>query len=238
MSPEVVKRYLRAVALFADLSESELDVLASAARDVVFRKGARVFEEGTPADCCYVLTAGRAKVVLESEDGVEILLDDLVPGSLVGELALLDGFTRSAALVTIEPSHFLRIPATAFDRLRSNVAFERKLVARVTSVLRDTNEHVRRVSSGPSVTRVAWCLGRIARREGRRDGKSVVIPKKAHQELAGMAGCTRETVTRALSTLKRKKYVSWDTQTMRLEDGLQRYIHAELTPAGRQSLPH
>ena len=238
MSTSVVKGCLSAVPLFSDLTDKELDFLASVARSMTFRKGARIFEEGAPADCCYVLTSGRAKVVLDSEDGVEILLGDVSPGDLVGEVALLDGFTRSAALIATEASHLIRIPAAAFDTLRSNLSFERKLVARVTSALRDTNEHVRRVSTGPSITRVAWCLGRIARREGKRDGKAMIIPKKPHQELAGMAGCTRETVSRALGALKRKKYVTWDTHTMRLEvDGLQRYIRSELSVSGRPPSP-
>jgi len=80
---------------------------------------------------------------------------------------------------------------------------------------------------------VAWCLGHIATREGKREGRLMIIPKKPHHELAGMAGCTRETVSRALSALKRKKFVSWDAQSMRLEmEGLQRYIRSQ-QPIGR-----
>lgn len=227
MSASVIKSCLSAVPLFSSLTDAELTQLASAARVVTFRKGARVFEEGAPADCCYVVVAGRAKVVLDSESGDEVALGEVAPGDLVGEVALLDGFTRSAALVAAETCRLIVIPATAFDSLRSNPAFERRLVARVMSTLRDSTEHVRSVATGPSLTRVVWCLGRIARREGKRDGTSVIIPKKPHHELASMAGCTRETVSRALGTLKRKKYVSWDSRTMRLEDTLQRYLRPE-----------
>ena len=234
MTIAAVKDCLSAVSLFSGLADKELTLLAAAARGTTFRKNARVFEEGATADCCYVLTSGRAKVVLNTEDGGEVLISAVVPGDLVGEVALLDGFTRSAALVAVESCHFLIIPASALDTLRGNTAFERKLVARVTSTLRDSTEHVRRVSSGPSIERVAWCLGQIATREGRRDGKVVIIPKKKHEELAGMAGCTRETVSRALAALKRKKYVSWDARTMRLEvEGLQRYMRRELTVGAR-----
>ena len=205
-------------------------MLAMSARSASYRKNARVFEEGSIADCCFVLTSGRAKVVLDSADGTEVLLADVAPGDLVGEVALLDGFARSAALVALEPCHFIVIPASAFDLLRANAAFERKLVARVMSTLRDSTQHVRHVSNGPSISRVAWCLGRIASREGKRDGKAVIIPKKPHHELAGMAGCTRETVSRALGTLKRKKCISWDAATMRLEiDGLRRYAGSDVS---------
>lgn len=131
MSTAAVKDRLKAVPLLARLGDKELDLLASAARHVSYRKNARIFEEGSSADCCYVLTSGRTKVVLNSEDGAEVLLGDLAEGDMVGELALLDGFARSAALVAIEPCCFLLIPAPAFERLRANVAFERKLVAQL-----------------------------------------------------------------------------------------------------------
>jgi CRP-like cAMP-binding protein len=74
----------------------------------------------------------------------------------------------------------------------------------------------------------------VARDEGERDGTSIVIPRKKHQELAEMIGCSRETVSRKLDTLKRKKCVSWDKRTMRLDlEGLQRYLRGELGVPGR-----
>jgi CRP-like cAMP-binding protein len=234
MSIAAIKGHLSAVPLFSALSDAELDFVASSVRSAVFRKGARIFEEGAAADCCYVLIAGRAKVVQNTADGDEHLVTDVIPGDLSGEIALLDGFPRSAALVAAEVSEFFVIPAAVFHTLRKNPAFERRLVGHVTSRLRDRTDHVRRVATGPSIQRVAWCLGSIAMREGRRDGGVVIIPKKPHHELAGMAGCSRETVTRALSVLKRKKYVSWDAQTMRLEmERLQRYIRDDMTADAR-----
>ena len=233
MSTPAIKTRVATVPLFSSLSSPELDRLASGCRSVTFRRGTRIFEEGSLADCCYLLVDGRAKVVLDSEDGSEVLLGDVFPGDLVGEVALLDGSTRSAALVATVPSLFIVIPAGVFHQLRANPAFEKGLVARVMSTLRKSTDHVRRVSSGSALVRVAGCLVHIATREGKREGKLVIIPKKPHHELAGMAGCTRETVSRALSALKGKKLASWDAQTMRLElDGLQRYIRSQ-QPMGR-----
>jgi CRP-like cAMP-binding protein len=81
---------------------------------------------------------------------------------------------------------------------------------------------------------VAWCLSRIARQEGTADGTTSVIPRKTHQELAEMIGCARETVSRKLDTLKRKKCISWDKRTMRVDlEKLQRYLRSEHgTPGG------
>lgn len=233
MSKDVIKNCLKAVPLFANLSVEELTVLASVARTAIVRRRARIFEEGDTADCCFVLTSGKARVVLNGDNGTEILLHIVTPTRLVGEVALLDRSTRSASLVASQACQLIRIPAAALDALRSNPGFEAHLVAGLVSRLREADDHVRVVSTLSSLRRVAWCLGRIARYEGHRDGPNVVIPKMGHADLAEMAGCSRETVSRALGTLKRKKYVTWDRRTIRLDvDNIQRYFGTELTVPG------
>ena len=229
MSTAAKKEWLKSVPLFSTLPDAELEGLAVAAGSVAVQKHGRVFEEGSPGDCCYVLTTGEARVVLSGDSDTEVLLATIRPRMIVGELALLDGSPRSAALVATQPCRFIRIPAAAFYALRQNAAFEQRLVKHVASRLRETNDYVRGVSSGSSVARVAWCLTRVARQEGRLDRGGILIPKKAHQELADMAGCSRETVTRALGTLRKKRCLSWSGNTMRLEvEALQVYARTEL----------
>jgi CRP-like cAMP-binding protein len=225
MTAAAKKEWLKSVPLFSTLSDAELSALAAAAGSIAVQKHGRLFEEGSPGDCCYVLTAGEARVVLSSDGDAEMLLATIRPRMVVGELALLDGSPRSAALVASQSCRFLSIPAAAFNGLRANAAFEQRLVKHVASRLRDTNEHIRGVSSGSSIARVAWCLSRVARQEGTLERGGIVVPKKTHQELADMAGCSRETVTRALATLRKKRCVSWAGKTMRIEvEPLQRYV--------------
>ncbi len=234
MSKDVIKRCLTAVPLLTDLPAGDLETLAASARSLAFKKGARIFEEGSLADCCFVLTAGKAHIVLAGSRGAEILLNIVTPPALIGEISLLDRSTRTASFVAAEPCQVIRIPAAALDALRRNPAFEQRLVAGLVSTVRESDDRVRAISSFPSVSRVAWCLGRIASHAGRRDGSSIVIPKARHTELAEMAGCSRETVSRALQVLKRKNYIRWDASTMRIDlDSMQRYLTTELkTPDG------
>ena len=229
MSKAVMKEWLKAVPLFSELSGDELDAVAATSRSLHTKRGGRIFEEGAPADCCYVLTSGKAKLVLAAIGGTEIILGTLNPNGLVGEVALLDGSTRSADLVAIDECHFIRIPKASFDALRRNVRFEEQIVAHVMSLLRNANDQVRGISSLPSVSKVAWCLARIARREGSRRGAGHMIPKRPHQELAEMAGCSRETVTRAMGTLKRKRCITWDDETITIDvEAIQRLLRHDL----------
>jgi CRP-like cAMP-binding protein len=234
MTRAAIKEWLKAVSLFSELSVDELDMLAVTARSVTAKKHARIFEEGGPGDCCFVLTSGRARVVLSGAGDSEITLGTLKPKDLVGEIALLNRSTRSAALVATENCHFIRIPAESFEKLRKNPQFEDKVVAHITATLREANDQVRGIAQVSTMARVAWCLCRIARQEGTADGATSVIPRKTHQELAEMIGCARETVSRKLDTFKRKKCISWDKRTMRVDlEKLQRYLRSQHgTPGG------
>src|SRR5262245_30034020 len=228
MTRAAIKDWLKVVPLFSELSADELEMLSSTARSVTAKRNARIFEEGAPADCCFVLTSGRARVVLSGAGDSEITLGTIKPKDLVGEIALLNRSTRSAALVAIEACHFIRIPAESFDRLRKNSQFEDRVVAHITATLRQANDQVRGIAPVSTLARVAWCLCRIARQEGEPDGAMSVIPRKTHQELAEMIGCARETVSRKLEMLKRKKCIWWDKRTMRVDiERLQRYLRSE-----------
>jgi CRP-like cAMP-binding protein len=216
--------------MFAGVPAPELEDVVKMARPLPVRKGARVFEEGSAADSCLVLTAGRAKVVLSGTGDAEITLGILEPFTIVGEIGLLDGSVRSASLVALEACQFIRIPAQAFQALRRNPAFENRLLAHVTATLRRANDQLRAIYTFGAEDRVAWCLGRLATQRGRRQGAVVLIePRPAHHELADMAGCSRETVSRALMRLKRTKCVSWDADRLRLDAvALRRHLRGGL----------
>src|SRR6516165_2883276 len=63
-----------------------------------------LFEAGDAADGCYRLEQGLLKVCITSPQGDERILTILGPGSIVGELAIIDGLPRSATVVAIRDS--------------------------------------------------------------------------------------------------------------------------------------
>ena len=227
MTDAAAVELLRLVPLFSDLPAGELQKLARRSQTFWKKKAVRLFEEGSAADCCLVLTSGRAKVVLNGLGGSEIILGLVEPFALIGEIALLDRATRSAGLVTVEKSHFIRIAADTFLELRSNRAFEDRLVANVTGTLRRATEQLRAIYTYNSLERVAWCLSRLAGQRGASVGTEIVIsPRPPHHELAEMTGCSRETVSRILLRLRRMKWVNWDKQTLRLQaSAMRRYAN-------------
>jgi CRP/FNR family transcriptional regulator, cyclic AMP receptor protein len=228
LSEAVMSELLRRVPLFADVPVTELEAVVRASRPLSKKKGARVFEEGSPADCCLVLTSGRARVVLSGKADTEITLGILEPFTIVGELGVLEHSTRSASLIALEDCQYIRISGESFHALRKNAAFEDKLLAHIASTLRNANDQLRAIYTFRAVDRVVWCLVRVARQRGRQDGAGVIIrPRPLHHELADMTGCSRETVSRALMRLKHKKCVTWDDHSLRLDvEALKRHFRS------------
>src|SRR5437588_12630493 len=73
-----------------------------------------LFQAGDVADGCYRLEHGLLKVSIASPQGDERILTILGPGSIVGELAIIDGLPRSATVVAIRDCKLSFISREAF----------------------------------------------------------------------------------------------------------------------------
>ena len=107
---------LRACALFAKVSDPQLEQLARVLRRRRFRRNEVIFHQGDPGDSLHVVAAGAVKIVLPSAEGDEAIIATLRPGDFFGELALLDGAPRSATAIALEPSETLELPAGRLPR--------------------------------------------------------------------------------------------------------------------------
>ncbi len=102
--------------LLASLSERQpdavLDFVDLAADEVLFR-------QGDAGDHMYVLLAGAVGVRLRHNDGTETVIDELAPGAVVGEMAILSGARRSATVYALVDSQLARLSGSALEGLGS-----------------------------------------------------------------------------------------------------------------------
>lgn len=211
MSLPVSIELLRKAPLFAQLPPVLLREVAASTTLVSRRRGARIFEEGSVADSCYLLTSGRAKITMTGANGVEITIAILQPFALVGEISLIDTLPRSAGFAAVDECRLLQIPRRAFLALRRNREFDSLLMVHVATTLRRATEQLRAIYTFDSVERVAWCVAQMAVSKGRPNKREISIsPKPSHRELAEMTGSSRETVSRALLRLRKMRWLRWD----------------------------
>lgn len=200
---------LSRVPLFAELSQSELDRIASVAIPRSFPRGVRVFHEGDHSDACYIVRSGDLRVTREHPDGRAIALATLGPGDFFGELAMFDGGIRSASVETLSEVELLALPASDVRRVVSEHGdLAAKLIVAITRRLRETNERVARQSFQTVPSRVAGVLSQLIAEEAIPADREGVTVRMTQADLAQLAGTSRESVSRFLATLERAGVVA------------------------------
>lgn len=210
----------------AELTEQEWADLARHGRPRRLPAGTPLFVEGTRSDTVVVVISGRVKVFSSAEDGTEVVLAVRGPGSLLGELAAIDGQPRSASVRSLEPVEVLTVGLREFTAfLQAHPRTMWLLMRILTNRLRDADR--KRVEFGvyDTVSRVARRLVELADRFGEptESGIRITLPF-TQDELASWVGASREAVTKALRTLRARGYVRTQRRTVTVIDieGLRR----------------
>ncbi len=105
---------LRAIPLFKDLSDDDLNSISALLQHVSFAKGQTIFRQGDIGNAMYLVENGQ--VVVWDEEAHQALAY-LGPGSFVGEIALLLAEPRSASLKVAIDADLYMLEKEAFDRL-------------------------------------------------------------------------------------------------------------------------
>ncbi len=101
--------------------------------------GLVLFREGEPGKDMYVLLQGSAVVTLGGE-----VVELATPGTLLGEMALVDSAVRSATVITRSNCQFVSVDARQFDLLvRESPEFARHVMTVMAERLRRMNERLK-----------------------------------------------------------------------------------------------
>mgnify|MGYP006264311545 CR=1 FL=1 len=101
--------------LLSDLPERLADLLLTNAKPVKLAADEILFFAGDPGDGCYRLDEGLVKVSMASPKGAERILAILGPGSIVGDMAMVDGRTRSASVTALRDCKLRFISRASFE---------------------------------------------------------------------------------------------------------------------------
>lgn len=122
---------LRQIPLFRGLDEFPLAQVAAAFSAHAAAAGTVVFREGEEGDAFYLLVSGSVRVASDAASE-RVILARLGPGQYFGEMALVTGAPRTAAVIAESDAEFLVLRAEAFASLTSRFPALRAAVERVT----------------------------------------------------------------------------------------------------------
>ncbi len=139
-----IEEITRCVPLFAGLDADDLRYVLRVARRLEFAPGALLMRQGQAADSALILEGGRVGIVSQLPGGGEAVIAELGPGSVLGEMALLDSGVRSANVIAREPTACLSMERDAFRLLiaqgnRAVLAINHRITLGLCQRLRELN---------------------------------------------------------------------------------------------------
>jgi CRP/FNR family cyclic AMP-dependent transcriptional regulator len=166
-------------------------------------------------DSVSILLSGRARVVLLSADGQEIWLDNLNPGSVIGELAALTGQRRSSGIIAETRVVTATYPAEAFFELvRSHGELGLGLAKLLGRRVHHTTQRMFELSALSAPGRVYAELLRMGV-PADESADWIISPIPSLTAIARRVNSTRETVSRTVSDLENRGLLK------RLADGFE-----------------
>src|SRR5450755_4398176 len=200
-----------AAGVLSDLPDRLLANLLAKAKPVNLAAHEILFLAGDLGDGCYRVNEGLLKISIASPTGAERILAILGPGSIVGDMAMIDGRPRSASVSALRDCKLSFVSRAAFENFAAKQPEIYKfLLSLLAQRLRDTDQVVAAGSFLSLKGRVARALLDLAKAFGNEvgGGRVVIRQKISQSDVAAMAGIARENVSRILNGWIRLKLIT------------------------------
>ena len=175
------------------LPEDEVRRILAGTRRRRFARGQTLFHEGDPGTTLHLVAKGRIAVRVTTALGEVVTVELVLPGDVLGELALLSAHgVRGASAVALEPTETLVLDKETFTALRrDDPTVSDFLVQLLAARVRRLTDRLLEALYLPAEVRLLRRLLELA------DVYGDVIPL-IQEDLAGLVGTTRATVNRVL----------------------------------------
>lgn len=188
------------VDIFADLDDTEMAAIAAAAPMRHFAQGELLHAPPQPMETLFTLKQGRVRIFRLAPDGRALTTAILTPGTIFGEMLLLgqqmhDNFAEALDDVTVCVMTKADVQRFLLSDARISARISEILGHRVAQLERRLSDTV--FKSVPE--RVAGTLCLLADEEKRRLGVRGIAIQLTHEQVAALAGTSRETVTKILN---------------------------------------
>jgi CRP-like cAMP-binding protein len=212
--------FLSYVPIFSDLPTETLTMIEKIGTKKMYKKNDVVLMEEEAGTALFVIVKGKVKVARSSNDGREVILTILSESDFFGEMAILDGLTRSATVTAIEDSELFLIQRNDFlNLIREFPEISISLLQELTKRLRSADAKIKALSLKDAEGKVATVILQLADDVGKiKHGKVEIEKLPLQQDLANMAGTSRETISRTLHSFAKKGLIELDGSKLSILD--------------------
>ncbi len=218
MTTRAGKMMLQGSPLFRGLPPATLERIAALATQRGYRRGEIVFSAGDAGDALFGVVSGRIRISAGNADGREIFLNIMEPGDTFGEIALLDGGTRTATATATEASELVSIRRESlFELLEREPRAALELLRLCGERLRWTSGLLEDAALLDAPARLAKRLLSLGEQHG-EDGAGGRLVRISQEELANFLGVSRQAVNEQLQDWKAQGWVALGRGTVTVRD--------------------
>jgi CRP/FNR family transcriptional regulator len=201
---------IRAERTFCNMSDAGVETLSGITFTSVYPKGSVLFVEGEDPRGVFIICSGKVKLTSSSSEGRTLIVKIAEEGEVLGMSASILGKAYEVSAETIEPSQVNFIRRDDFIRfITENVEACMHTAEQLSDRYHSAQKEIRAFGLAQTTAErlarllVEWCE---TKGEATAQGTRVQV-LLTHEEIAQMIGTSRETVTRLLSDLKKKKII-------------------------------
>ena len=212
LGPEDRRKLLRGSFIFRDVDEAAVDRLASVAQQRTLERGQLLFSQGDEGNALYAVATGLVRIWIGGAGGKELTLAMMEPGDVFGEIALLDGLSRTTSATAAADCTLLALNRAPFlEVLRGDGHLAQHLIELLCERMRHNTETIGDFAFLDLRGRLARKLHELAIAHGEQTKTGLLIGLRLSQsELAQMLGVTREAVNKQLHAWADRQGLSVD----------------------------
>lgn len=196
--------YMKQCNLFGQVAPEDIAWLEGHSRMRKLKRGEPIYLPSQSADGVVLVASGRVKICHSTPEGKQSIIDFIDAGEIFGELALLDSQQRDEYAETSEKTTLVMIPKREMQALIRKYP---RIVLGVTKLIglrrQKVERRLRNLLFRSNRERVIHLLMELSEKYGETTSEGIGLKiRLSHQEMAGVIGSTRETVTVVLGQLQ------------------------------------
>ncbi|WP_173917635.1 Crp/Fnr family transcriptional regulator [Halobacillus sp. Marseille-Q1614] len=207
MKKPIVQENLKKIPLFKELSDTEIDHIASISSAKIYNAGSYVFMQDEPLATVYFIESGKVKIYKTDIHGKEQIVSILEAGEMFPHAGFFRGGSYPANSEIMKKARLICIPIHSFEKiLVEQPELCVKLFRVLGSKIIDLHDRLEEQILHNTFEQVLMLLIRLSRTNGQPHGAGEfkLTSTFTNRELANMIGTSRETVSRTLTQLRKK----------------------------------
>jgi len=199
---------VRSSVLFADLTESDFNLIHEPIDEISFATGSVIYNAGDPGHWVFTVRGGVVKLVQYLPNGTQRTVHLLRQGAAMGMEALL-GYAYEHSAIVLREALVCRIPITMIKDLNVQTPhLHEQLMRHWHQSAREADEWLTQLSTGTARARMARLLLSLA------SGRRCECELFSAEDLGAMLSITPETASRIVAEFKRSNVLTPATDNL------------------------